>query len=184
VVPVKASVEYPGSKPEGREPNYICQLPDPFIALARAGATTTKIKLGTGICLVPERNPLLTAKQIATLDEASVITGLHTTLRELLPVDALEIEQFKVKPNLVIKPTPNGANSRCCFVTWSIPPHSPANSTRKTGVTWCVHISGFVPKSSNAMKDTPRNSWEMVSLCTLGIPRHTKMTPKELSILG
>lgn len=71
VVPVTASIQYPGSKPEGREPDYIWQLPDPFIALTRAGATTTKIKLGTGICLVPERNPLVMAKQIATLDEAS-----------------------------------------------------------------------------------------------------------------
>jgi probable F420-dependent oxidoreductase len=38
--------------------------------LARAGATTSRIKLGTGICLVPERNPILTAKQVATLDDA------------------------------------------------------------------------------------------------------------------
>jgi alkanesulfonate monooxygenase SsuD/methylene tetrahydromethanopterin reductase-like flavin-dependent oxidoreductase (luciferase family) len=71
VVPVKASAEYPGSKPQGREPDYIWQLPDPLVALTRAGATTARINLGTGVCLVPERNPLLLAKQIATLDEAS-----------------------------------------------------------------------------------------------------------------
>ena len=41
---------------------------DPFIALSRASAVTTKLKLGTGICLVPERNPLLLAKEVATLD--------------------------------------------------------------------------------------------------------------------
>src|SRR5258708_13584726 len=40
------------------------------MALARAGATTSRIKLGTGICLIPERNPILTAKQVATLDDA------------------------------------------------------------------------------------------------------------------
>ena len=41
---------------------------DPLIALARALAATTTLKLGTGICLVPERNPLLLAKEVATLD--------------------------------------------------------------------------------------------------------------------
>jgi probable F420-dependent oxidoreductase len=44
---------------------------DPFIGLARASAVTKTIKLGTGICLVPERNPLLLAKEIATLDHLS-----------------------------------------------------------------------------------------------------------------
>ena len=36
--------------------------------LGRASAVTSTIKLGTGICLVPERNPLLLAKEVATLD--------------------------------------------------------------------------------------------------------------------
>ena len=44
------------------------RIVDPFVALARASAVTTRIKLGTGICLVPEHNPLLLAKQVATLD--------------------------------------------------------------------------------------------------------------------
>jgi probable F420-dependent oxidoreductase len=70
IVPVTSSMEYPGAKEDGREPDYVWQLPDPLIALARAGATTSRIKLGTGILLIPERNPILTAKQIATLDDA------------------------------------------------------------------------------------------------------------------
>jgi probable F420-dependent oxidoreductase len=44
---------------------------DPFIALARASAVTQTIKLGTGVCLVPEHHPLLLAKQVATLDNFS-----------------------------------------------------------------------------------------------------------------
>ena len=44
---------------------------DPFVALARASAVTNTIKLGTGVCLVPEHNPLLLAKQVATLDRLS-----------------------------------------------------------------------------------------------------------------
>ncbi len=41
---------------------------DPFIALATMAAVTTKIRLATGICLVPEHNPVVLAKVIATLD--------------------------------------------------------------------------------------------------------------------
>ena len=41
---------------------------DPFIALARASGVTERIMLGTGITLVPERNPLLLAKEVSTLD--------------------------------------------------------------------------------------------------------------------
>ena len=70
IVPVRSSVQYPGAKDNGREPEYLWQLPDPLIVLARAGAATSRIKLGTGICLVPERNPILTAKQVATLDDS------------------------------------------------------------------------------------------------------------------
>jgi alkanesulfonate monooxygenase SsuD/methylene tetrahydromethanopterin reductase-like flavin-dependent oxidoreductase (luciferase family) len=47
------------------------KYPDPFITLARASAMTHTIKLGTGICLVPEYNPLLLARQVATLDNFS-----------------------------------------------------------------------------------------------------------------
>ena len=49
----------------------MCIRDSPYIALARASGVTTKIKLGTGITLVPERNPLLLAKEIATLDRYS-----------------------------------------------------------------------------------------------------------------
>src|SRR5215475_24114 len=44
---------------------------DPFVALTMAAAVTTKIKLGTGICLVVERDPITTAKEIASLDHLS-----------------------------------------------------------------------------------------------------------------
>lgn len=41
---------------------------DLFVALAMAAAVTKRIKLGTGICLLVERDPITTAKEIATLD--------------------------------------------------------------------------------------------------------------------
>ncbi len=71
ILPVHATTRYPGVREGAREPRTLWQIPDPLIALSRASATTSTIKLGTGICLVPERNPLLLAKQIATLDDAS-----------------------------------------------------------------------------------------------------------------
>jgi probable F420-dependent oxidoreductase len=46
-------------------------LLDPFLALTWAAAHTSRIRIGTGICLVPQRNPLITAKQVASLDVLS-----------------------------------------------------------------------------------------------------------------
>jgi probable F420-dependent oxidoreductase len=43
-------------------------LLDPFSALCYVAANTSRIRLGTGICLVPQRNPVYTAKQVADLD--------------------------------------------------------------------------------------------------------------------
>ena len=44
---------------------------DPFVALSAAAAVTSHIRLGTGICLVPQHNPLILAKQVASLDRLS-----------------------------------------------------------------------------------------------------------------
>lgn len=70
IIPIKTSSPYPGSR-DGVIPDAYGRIMDPFVALARASAVTTKIQLGTGICLIPERNPLLLAKEVATLDRLS-----------------------------------------------------------------------------------------------------------------
>src|SRR5712691_1445588 len=70
VIPVQVTTRYQGS-PDGAIPLSMRDMADPFIGLARASAVTTTLKLGTGICLVPERNPLLLAKVIASLDHFS-----------------------------------------------------------------------------------------------------------------
>ena len=44
---------------------------DPFVALSAAATVTSRIRLGTGICLVPQHNPLILAKQVASLDRLS-----------------------------------------------------------------------------------------------------------------
>ena len=67
ILPVNTESPWPGS-PDGKIPKVYADIVDPLIALSRASAVTTKLKLGTGICLGPERNPLLLAKEVATLD--------------------------------------------------------------------------------------------------------------------
>jgi probable F420-dependent oxidoreductase len=67
VMPVHSTAPAPGSSGASM-PDFYSRLVDPFVALARASAVTTTLKLGTGITLVPERNPLLLAKEVATLD--------------------------------------------------------------------------------------------------------------------
>jgi probable F420-dependent oxidoreductase len=67
VMPVHVTTRYQGS-PDGTIPPSMSDLGDPLIGLARASAVTKTIRLGTGVCLIPEHNPLLLAKQIATLD--------------------------------------------------------------------------------------------------------------------
>jgi probable F420-dependent oxidoreductase len=60
-------------------PEHYGRWVDPFIALTVAATATTRLKLVTGICLLPERDPLVTAKVVATLDYYSggrVILGV------------------------------------------------------------------------------------------------------------
>src|SRR5215469_2819035 len=69
VIPIDFKTTPPGG---GDLPEHYGRWMDPFVALSVAAAVTKRIKLGTGICLLPEREPLVTAKTIASLD---VISG-------------------------------------------------------------------------------------------------------------
>jgi probable F420-dependent oxidoreductase len=69
VIPVGFKTPVPGG---GNLPEHYGRWLDPFVCLSVAAGVTSRIKLGTGICLLPEREPLITAKAIATLD---VISG-------------------------------------------------------------------------------------------------------------
>jgi len=59
--------------PTGEEtlPEEYARTLDPFVALAAAAVVTERISLGTGICLLAQREPLVTAKAIASLDHIS-----------------------------------------------------------------------------------------------------------------
>ena len=66
IIPVQTKVPYPVL--DGKIPDSYTRFPDPFVLLGMAAAVTQTLKLGTAICLVPERHPLALAKEVATLD--------------------------------------------------------------------------------------------------------------------
>lgn len=67
-IPACRTTPWPG----GRElPREYWNAYDPYVALAMAAAVTTTIKVGTGITLVTERDPIVLAKQVASLDHLS-----------------------------------------------------------------------------------------------------------------
>ncbi len=67
-IPVSRRTPYPGG---GELPKEYSHTMDPFVSLAAAAAVTKKIKLATGICLVIEHDPIVLAKEVATLDMLS-----------------------------------------------------------------------------------------------------------------
>src|SRR5258708_32785770 len=68
VIPIGFKTVPPGG---GALPEHYGRWVDPFVGLALAAGVTKRIKLGTGICLLPEREPLIIPKTIATLDSVS-----------------------------------------------------------------------------------------------------------------
>ena len=67
---IPASRETP--YPEGAElPRKYWHCYDLFVALTASAAATSKLRVGSGICLVVERDPIVTAKEVATLDRLS-----------------------------------------------------------------------------------------------------------------
>ena len=64
-IPASRTTPWPGG-PE--LPKDYWHTYDPFVALTAAAGATTDLKLGTGICLMMERDPIVTAKEIASLD--------------------------------------------------------------------------------------------------------------------
>jgi probable F420-dependent oxidoreductase len=67
-IPASRRTPFPGG---GELPKMYYDALDPFVALASAASVTRKIKLATGVCLVIQRDPIQTAKQVASLDQLS-----------------------------------------------------------------------------------------------------------------
>ena len=68
IIPVEADRDFPTDTISGVDTS---SATDPFVALSRASAVTTRLKIGTGVCLVPEHNPFHLAKKVASLDQFS-----------------------------------------------------------------------------------------------------------------
>jgi probable F420-dependent oxidoreductase len=67
-IPVSRRTPFPGG---GDLPKRYAHTHDPFVALSFAAAATSKLLLGTGVCLVPQHDAIVTAKTIASLDRLS-----------------------------------------------------------------------------------------------------------------
>src|SRR5919204_130588 len=72
VVPARYETRYPLSD-DGKLPRPYTELPDCFATLAAAAGVTRRLRLGTGICLVPERDPL----------PAAEVPGARRTIEQL-----------------------------------------------------------------------------------------------------
>jgi probable F420-dependent oxidoreductase len=70
-IPTARLTPYPSAYGGGSIPDLYKQIFDPFVALSYAAAATTTLRIGTGVCLVAVRDPIETAKQVATLDVLS-----------------------------------------------------------------------------------------------------------------
>jgi probable F420-dependent oxidoreductase len=67
-IPVSRQTPYPGG---GELPPEYSHTLDPFAALAAIAAVTEHIKIGTGVCLIIQRDPIVVAKEVATVDHVS-----------------------------------------------------------------------------------------------------------------
>jgi probable F420-dependent oxidoreductase len=67
-IPVSRDTAYPGG---GELPPEYSHTHDPFAALAAIAAVTDRIRIGTGVCLIIQRDPIVTAKEVASVDQIS-----------------------------------------------------------------------------------------------------------------
>ena len=67
-IPASRESAWPGGADLPKEYSHTY---DPFVGLSFAAAVTKKLKLGTGICLLPQRDTITTAKSVASLDRMS-----------------------------------------------------------------------------------------------------------------
>jgi probable F420-dependent oxidoreductase len=67
-IPASRRTPWPGG---GELPKEYSHTYDPFVALGTVAEATQRLKIGTGICLVVERDPIVTAKEVASIDHLS-----------------------------------------------------------------------------------------------------------------
>jgi probable F420-dependent oxidoreductase len=70
-IPEHTHIPVRSRRSDGSSTRRFAETYDPFVALSAAAAVTDTIKLGTGVCLVTQRDPIVTAKEVASLDRLS-----------------------------------------------------------------------------------------------------------------
>lgn len=70
-IPTDRTTPWGGREGAPDLPDFYWRTHDQFVALGAVAATTTNLKLGTGICLVAQRDPIWTAKEVASVDRIS-----------------------------------------------------------------------------------------------------------------
>jgi len=85
-IPASRETPYPGG--DGTMPPGYERLLDLFVVLTMAAGATTELKIGTGICQVVQRDPIHTAKAVATVDHISngrlvLVTGSSWNIEEM-----------------------------------------------------------------------------------------------------
>jgi probable F420-dependent oxidoreductase len=161
ILPVKHKTRYPLS-PDGEIPEPYAHMIDPFVGLALAATATERIGLGTGICLVPERNPIVLAKEIATLDHYSggrfifgIGAGWLRDESEIMGVDfkrrwAITREYINAMKELWTKPEPSFDGE---FVRFPAVKCNP-KPVRKPHPPVHVGAGGLGPSVDRALRDT------------------------------
>ena len=67
-IPISRASPFPNG---GDLPQQYYDVMDPFVTLTAAAIATTRLKIGTGVCLVQQRDPIQTAKLVASIDQVS-----------------------------------------------------------------------------------------------------------------
>src|ERR1700742_4195 len=67
-IPAAMKTRFPG---EGGIKRHYYDVMDPFVTLTAAAMATTTLKIGTGVCLIAQRDPIQTAKLVASIDQIS-----------------------------------------------------------------------------------------------------------------
>jgi probable F420-dependent oxidoreductase len=67
-IPTARKSPWPGG---GELPKVYCEAMDPFVSLTAAAVATKTLKVATGVCLVQQRDPIQTAKLVASIDQVS-----------------------------------------------------------------------------------------------------------------
>ena len=68
-MPAELKTPFPG---EGEVKRHYYDVMDPFVTLTAAAMATKTLKIGTGVCLIPQRDPIQTAKLVASIDQLSL----------------------------------------------------------------------------------------------------------------